>query len=67
MKKGILFFLVASLFITTGLRFVRNSSIGNNGALVQKQTEEITLNQFLSGYNNGLYEKVELKDAVLLQ
>ncbi len=67
MKKGILFFLMASLFITTGLRFVKNSSIWASWGLVQKQTQEITLNQFLSGYTNELYEKIDLKDSVLLQ
>lgn len=34
---------------------------------MQKQTQEITLNQFLSGYTNELYEKIDLKDSVLLQ
>jgi len=34
---------------------------------VNKQKEEISLNSFLSGYTNGLYEKVELVDAVTLQ
>lgn len=67
MKKWIFFFLIASLFITTWLWFVKNSSIGNSWELVNKQKEEISLNSFLSGYTNGLYEKVELVDAVTLQ
>lgn len=67
MKKWILFFLVAALFIMTGLRFVQNSSMWAGGELVNKESQEINLNQFLSGYNNGIYEKVELRDGIKLQ
>lgn len=67
MKKWMLFFLIAALFITTWLRFVKNSALTGTGELVSKQSEEINLNEFLSGYNSGLYEKVELKDGIKLQ
>ncbi len=67
MKKWILFFLIASLFVTTGLWFVKNSSLGATGEIISKQTEEIDLNEFLSGYNNGIFEKIELKDQTTLQ
>lgn len=59
--------MIAALFITTWLRFVKNSALTGTGELVSTQSEEINLNNFLSGYNNGLYEKVELKDGVKLQ
>jgi len=37
------------------------------GELINKESQEINLNEFLSGYNNNLYEKIELKDGIKLQ
>jgi len=51
----------------TGLWFVQNSSMSAGGELINKESQEINLNEFLSGYNNNLYEKIELKDGIKLQ
>ncbi len=67
MKKGISFFLIAALFITTWLWFVKNSSIGSQGEVIQKQNEEINLNTFIEKYEANIYEKVELLDATKLK
>ena len=67
MKKWILFFLIASLFITVGLWFLKNSSISTTGDITNKESQEVTLNEFLEKYTKGTYEKVELEDWVKLE
>lgn len=67
MKKWILFFLIASLFITVWLWFLKNSSISSSWELTNKSSEEITLNEFLDKYTKDTYEKIELEDGVKLE
>ena len=71
MKKGIWFFLIVAALITSGLRFLKNSTITTDGegetTVVTKTTKEINLNEFMSLYTDGSFEKVELKDVVKLR
>ena len=67
MKKWLLFFVIASLFITIWLWFLNNTSATSAGVLTTTESKEVTLDQFLSGYANGLYEKIQLKDALTLK
>lgn len=70
MKKGLSFFILTALVITTWLWFVRDqfTSINANGEkeVIHSVEENINLNEFLSLYNEGSFEKIELNDAVKL-
>lgn len=63
--------MVAAFLITSGLRFIKNTTLtpGATGtsAITQTTTEEITLNEFLALYGTGAFEKVVLKDAIKLE
>ncbi len=71
MKKGLSFFLIVALLITTGLRFMKEAQIsqGTDGEprVVTSQTEEVDLNTFLGLYSDNTFEKVQLKDVVKLR
>ncbi len=77
MRKGIWFFLVAALLITTWLRFLKNSPLQWASSwstwipwaseVVKSTIEEVDLNTFLKLYKEWAFEKIELKDVVKLQ
>ena len=65
MKKGLSFFAAIAGMITITLRYVSTNGLLKTAAT--NTTQEVDMTTFLSGYNNNLYNKLELKDGTDLK
>jgi hypothetical protein len=67
MRKGIWFFLAFVLLITVGMSFFDNKTVSNDTIQVIRETKEVSLNDFLKSYNQGLFTKIALEDETNLK
>jgi len=62
MKKGLWFFALIACLITIALRYANSNGVWQAGELATT-TQEVSLDEFLSGYNNDTYTKLDLKNG----
>jgi len=67
MKKGVLFFIGFVLLITLGMSLFDNKNIVGDVIQVIRETKEVSLNDFMKSYNQGLFTKVALEDETNLK
>ncbi|NCO97838.1 hypothetical protein GW864_01495 [bacterium] len=67
MRKGIWFFVVFVLLVTIGMQFFNDKTVVDDTIQVIRETKEVSLNDFLKSYDQGLFTKIALEDETNLK